>query len=69
MINEWQLSNEKLIPWVLKEDTSDFQALISKFEQTGGLGGPTMNDYEHAIRQIISDAVVSDKVVIIFVNK
>lgn len=53
----------------IREDVAFFQtvsAFISKFEQAGGLGGPTMKDYDHAIRQIVSDAVVSDKVVNIF---
>ncbi len=53
----------------IREDVAFFQtvrAFIAKFEQTGGLGGPTMDDYDQAIRQIVSDAVVSDKVVNIF---
>jgi len=53
----------------IREDVAFFQtvrAFIAKFEQTGGLGGPTMEDYDQAIKQIVSDAVVSDKVVNIF---
>lgn len=53
----------------IREEVAFFQtvrAFIAKFEQTGGLGGPTMNDYDQAIRQIVSNAVVSDKVVNIF---
>ena len=53
----------------IREDVAFFQtvrAFIAKFEQTGGLGGPTMDDYDQAIRQIVSDAVVSDKVINIF---
>ena len=53
----------------IREDVAFFQtvrAFIAKFEQTGGLGGPTMDDYDQAIRQIVSNAVVSDKVINIF---
>jgi len=53
----------------IREEVAFFQtvrAFIAKFEQTGGLGGPTMDDYDQAIKQIVSDAVVSDKVVNIF---
>lgn len=39
---------------------------ISKLESTGLLGRPSTDNYDHAIRQIISDAVVSDKVINIF---
>lgn len=53
----------------IREDVAFFQtvrAFIAKFEHTGGLGGPTMDDYDQAIRQIVSDAVTSDKVINIF---
>ena len=53
----------------IRDEVAFFQtvrAFIAKFEQTGGLGGPTMDDYDQAIRQIVSNAVVSDKVVNIF---
>ena len=53
----------------IRDDVAFFQtvrAFIAKFEQTGGLGGPTMEDYDQAIRQIVSGAVVSDEVVNIF---
>ncbi len=42
------------------------KAVILKFEQTGGEGGPTEDDYDQAIKQIVSNAVVSDEVVNIF---
>ena len=32
MLDEWKQSNEKIVPWVLNEDTFDFQAMISRFE-------------------------------------
>jgi len=53
----------------IRDEVAFFQtvkAFIAKFEQTGGLGGPTMEDYDQAIKQIVSNAVVSDKVVNIF---
>jgi type I restriction enzyme R subunit len=53
----------------IRDEVAFFQtvrAFIAKFEQTGGLGGPTMEDYDQAIRQIVSDAVTSDKVINIF---
>jgi type I restriction enzyme R subunit len=53
----------------IREDVAFFQTVrsfIAKFEQSGGLGGPTMDDYDQAIKQIVSDAVVSDEVVNIF---
>ncbi len=53
----------------IRDDLAFFQtvrAFIAKFEQTGGLGGPTIEDYDQAIRQIVSDAVVSDQVINIF---
>lgn len=31
MLDEWKKSNEKIVPWVLNEDTTDFQAMISRF--------------------------------------
>ena len=59
-------SNEALR---IRDEVAFFQtvkAFIIKFEQSGGLGGPTMDDYDQAIRQIVSDAVASDKVINIF---
>jgi len=53
----------------IRDEVAFFQtvrAFIAKFEQTGGLGGPTMDDYDQAIKQIVSEAVVSDKVINIF---
>ncbi len=53
----------------IRDEVAFFQtvrAFIAKFEQTGGLGGPTMEDYDQAIKQIVSDAVTSDKVINIF---
>ncbi|HMF29906.1 MAG TPA: GNAT family N-acetyltransferase [Candidatus Lokiarchaeia archaeon] len=39
MITEWQASGEKMIPWVLNEDPSDFDAMIAKLEnQSQGKG-------------------------------
>jgi predicted acetyltransferase len=39
MIAEWQESGEKIIPFVLNEDPSDFETLISKLEnQRQGIG-------------------------------
>jgi type I restriction enzyme R subunit len=52
-----------------RDDVAFFQtvrAFIVKLERTGGLGGPTMEDYDQAIKQIVSEAVVSDRVVNIF---
>lgn len=54
---------------LIRDDVAFFQtvrAFIAKFEQAGGLGGPTMEDYDQAIKQIVSNAVVSDKVINIF---
>jgi type I restriction enzyme R subunit len=53
----------------IRDEVAFFQTVrsfITKFEQTGGLGGPTIEDYDQAIRQIVSDAVTSDKVINIF---
>lgn len=39
MVGEWKQSNEKIVPWVLNEDSSDFQAMISRFEDySKGIG-------------------------------
>lgn len=39
MLDEWKQSNEKIVPWVLNEDTFDFQAMISRFEDySQGIG-------------------------------
>jgi len=59
--------NEEAIK--IRDEVAFFQtirAFIAKFEQTGGLGGPTTEDYDQAIKQIVSNAVVSDKVINIF---
>ena len=32
ILEEWKQSGEKIVPWVLNEDTTDFQAMISRFE-------------------------------------
>jgi len=38
-LEEWKQSGEKIIPWVLNEDTTDFQAMISRFEDhSQGIG-------------------------------
>jgi len=53
----------------IRDEVAFFQtvkAFIVKFEQSGGLGGPTIEDYDQAIKQIVSDAVTSDKVINIF---
>ncbi len=53
----------------IRDDVGFFQivrSIIVKFEQTGGGGGPTQEDYDHAIRQIVSNAVTSDEVVNVF---
>jgi type I restriction enzyme R subunit len=53
----------------IRDEVAFFQtvrAFIAKFEQTGGLGGPTMDDYDQAIKQIVAGAVTSDKVINIF---
>jgi predicted acetyltransferase len=39
MLDEWKQNNEKIVPWVLTEDTSDFQAMISRFaDYSQGIG-------------------------------
>ena len=53
----------------IRDEVAFFQtvrAFIAKFDQAGGLGGPTMDDYDQAIKQIVSGAVSSDKVINIF---
>lgn len=53
----------------IRDDVAFFQsvrAVILKFEKTGGMGGPTEEDYDQAIRQIVSGAIVSDEVVNVF---
>jgi len=53
----------------IRDEIAFFQTVrsfIAKFEQTGGLGGPTMEDYDQAIKQIVSSAVSSDQVINIF---
>lgn len=53
----------------IRDDVAFFQAVsavIRKFDQNGGQGGPTEEDYDQAIKQIVSNAVVSDDVVNVF---
>jgi len=39
MIEEWNQSGEKKVPWVLNEDTTDFKAMVSRFEDySRGIG-------------------------------
>lgn len=42
MLAEWAASGEEPEPWVLKEDYSDFPAMVQRFEdQSRGIGIPT----------------------------
>jgi type I restriction enzyme, R subunit len=53
----------------IRDDVGFFQsvkAFIQKFDDVGGFGGPTNEDYDQAIKQLVSEAVVSDKVINIF---
>ncbi len=53
----------------IRDDVGFFQiirSVIVKFGQSGSEGGPSQEDYDHAIRQIVSNAVTSDEVVNIF---
>ncbi len=53
----------------IRDEVAFFQAVgagIRKFEMSGGQGGPTQEDYDQAIKQIVSNAIVSDKVVNVF---
>lgn len=53
----------------IRDDLAFYQAVngfIKSFDQSGGLGGPSADDYDQAIKQMVSDAVVSDKVINIF---
>lgn len=53
----------------IRDELAFFQlvrALIAKFESNGTGGGPTADDYDQAIRQLVASAVVSDKVINIF---
>jgi type I restriction enzyme R subunit len=53
----------------IRNDVGFFQsvkAFIQKFDDVGGFGGPTNDDYDQAIKQLVSEAVVSDKVINIF---
>ncbi|MDO8590518.1 MAG: type I restriction endonuclease subunit R [bacterium] len=53
----------------IRDDVAFFQAVgavIRKFDQNGGQGGPTEEDYDQAIKQIVSNAVVSEEVVNVF---
>jgi type I restriction enzyme R subunit len=59
--------NEKALE--IKDDVGFFQSVksfIQKFNSVGGFGGPTEEDYDQAIKQLVSEAVVSDKVISIF---
>jgi type I restriction enzyme R subunit len=53
----------------IRDEVAFFQtvrAFIASFDAAGGLGGPSMDDYDQAIKQIVSNAVSSDKVINIF---
>jgi len=53
----------------IRDDVGFFQsvkAFIQKFDDVGGFGGPTNDDYDQAIKQLVSEAVVSGKVINIF---
>ena len=53
----------------IRDEVGFFQvvkACIAKFEETGGMGGPTTEDYDHAIRQIVAGAITSDEVISVF---
>lgn len=53
----------------IRDDVGFFQsvkAFIQKFDDVGGFGGPSSEDYDQAIKQLVSEAVVSDKVINIF---
>lgn len=53
----------------IRDELAFFQmvrALIVKFQSNGGSGGPSDEDYDQAIKQLVSSAVTSDKVINIF---
>ena len=50
----------------IREDVGFFQAVRAALVKATGTGGKTQEDMEHAIRQLISKAVSSDKVLDIF---
>ncbi|MFA6098313.1 MAG: type I restriction endonuclease subunit R [Patescibacteria group bacterium] len=53
----------------IRDEVAFFQTVrefIASFEKGGGLGGPTMDDYDQAIKQLVAGAVVSDEVINIF---
>lgn len=53
----------------IRDDVAFFQlvrSLIAQYDRIGGDGGPSQEDYDLAIRQIVSNAIVSDQVVDIF---
>ena len=53
----------------IRDDVGFFQSVrstIAKLDQSGAKGGPTQEDYDLAIRQIVANAVVSDEVVNVF---
>lgn len=53
----------------IRDDVAFFQfvrSLIAQYDRNGGDGGPSQEDYDLAIRQIVASAIVSDQVVDIF---
>ena len=53
----------------IRDEVAFFQVVkstIVKFEKSDNRGGPTEEDYDQAIKQIVSNAVVSDKVINVF---
>jgi type I restriction enzyme R subunit len=54
---------------IIREEVAFFQCLRAQFAKlagTGGSGGPTQEDLDAAVRQIISKSVASDEVIDIF---
>jgi len=53
----------------IRDEVGFFQivrSVIVKFDQEGSGGGPTQDDYDQAIKQIVSNAITSDKVINVF---
>ncbi|MEI6650355.1 MAG: type I restriction endonuclease subunit R [Candidatus Moraniibacteriota bacterium] len=53
----------------IRDEVGFFQAVravIVKLEKSGGEGGPTEEDYDLAIRQIVSNAIASEEVIDVF---
>ncbi len=53
----------------IRDDVAFFQyvrSLIAQYDRNGGDGGPSQEEYDLAIRQIVANAIVSDQVVDIF---